>query len=36
MEDDEDDNSNALSVVEASNDKDLISLDGDVPGSDLI
>ena len=35
MEDYEDDKLNALSVVEVSDNKDLISLDGDVPGSDL-
>ena len=35
-EDDEDDNSDALSLVEASDNEDLISLDGDVPDSDLI
>ena len=35
-EDDEDGNSDALSLVEASDNEDLISLDGDVPASDLI
>ena len=36
VEDDEDDNSDALSLVEASDSEDLISLDGDVPDPDLI
>ena len=34
--DDEDGNSDALSLVEASDNEDQISLDGDVPDSDLI
>ena len=36
VEDDKDDKDDALSPVEASEDEDLISLDGDIPDSDLI